>query len=219
SLKILQRIERNLARLVDIQAIVEEILNPPPYRPVPLAVADRIKQVLGQIEEASSHRSVALVTQLEEIHTDIIDPGILDTIVETLVKNAIESTPDEGDVIVSLKRVSSGILLEVTDHGVGIPVGDEEFIFDGFHHIQATDDYSTKKPYDFNAGGKGLELLRLKVLSESRPFDISFRSLRCPFIPKRTDHCPGKISDCGDVRGTGECNQSSGTTFSVLFRG
>jgi two-component system phosphate regulon sensor histidine kinase PhoR len=214
---ILRRIEQNVKRLIDIQAVVEEILNPPPYRPVPLAVAEQVNQVLGLIRQASSHRSVSLVTHLEDIQTDIIDPYVLDTILQTLVKNAIERTPDQGEVVISLRDLPPGILVEVTDHGVGIPVGDEEFIFDGFHHVQPTDEYSTRKPYDFNAGGKGLELLRLKVLSESCPFDISFKSLRCKFIPTRADHCPGRISSCVHVRDEHECKQSSGTTFSVLF--
>ena len=90
--------------------------------------------------------------------------------------------------------------------------------FQGFHHTQATDDYSSKRPFAFNAGGKGLELLRLKVLSELHYFDISFESARCVYLPMHEDHCPGDVAACPHVRTPEECAGSGGTTFAVLFR-
>lgn len=217
SVRILDRIDRNLTRLINIQEIVSQILNPPPYRPQFFDVADRIRKCIDSIGRDSRHRAVSLVTHLEDVHADVIDPNIFDIILQTLTKNAIEGTPNHGEVLISLRRVQDGILLEVEDHGIGIPVGEEEFIFDGFHHIQNTEDYSSKKPYDFNAGGKGLELLRLKVLSEISPFDISFESNRCEYIPTRADYCPGDATSCTYVRDWSGCKQSSATIFSVKF--
>jgi len=40
--------------------------------------------------------------ELEAIQTDIIDPSMLEQILRTLVKNAVENTPDGGEVIISL---------------------------------------------------------------------------------------------------------------------
>ena len=217
SVRILDRIDRNLNRLIDIQEIVGEILNPPPYTPEFFDVTDRVQKCIQRIERDSRHRAVSLVTRLDDVYTDVIDPNVFDNILQTLTKNAIEATPDHGEVLISLRRVQDGILLEVEDHGIGMPVGEEEFIFDGFHHVQNTEDYSSKKPYDFNAGGKGLELLRLKVLSEISPFDISFESTRCEHIPTRADHCPGDATSCTYVRDWSGCKQSSATIFSVLF--
>jgi len=217
SLKIVERIERNLDRLTSIQTIVEQILYPPPYRPVPFALEPRIREVLDTVRKESSHRAVSLHAQVENIHTRSIDPNVIDIILETLVKNAIENTPDQGAITVSLNRVESGIRLEVRDTGVGIPVSDIPFIFDGFHHTQPTEEYSSKKPYCFNAGGKGLELLRLKVLSETYPFDITFESTRCRNLPNRANHCPGEISQCSQADNEAACRESSGTVFSVTF--
>ena len=67
-----------------------------------------------------------------------------------------------------------------------------------------------KKPYDFDAGGKGLELLRLKNLSQAGYFDISFESNRCRYIPSNRDHCPGIIADCPHIQNTADCNESGG---------
>lgn len=217
SLKIVERIERNLDRLTSIQTIVEQILYPPPYRPVPFAPEPRIREVLDTIRKESSHRAVSLHIQVEDIHTTGIDPNVFDIILETLVKNAIENTPDKGEITISLNRVESSVRLEVRDTGVGIPLSDIPFIFDGFHHTQPTDEYSSKKPYCFNAGGKGLELLRLKALSETYPFKIALESTRCRYLPNRANHCPGDISLCSQVDNEEACLQSGGTVFSVTF--
>jgi two-component system phosphate regulon sensor histidine kinase PhoR len=217
SLKIFERIERNLDRLTSIQTIVEQILYPPPYRPVSFALEPRIREVLDMIRKESGHRAVLLHTEVEDIITAGIDPNFLEIILETLVKNAIENTPDQGEITVSLNRVESGIRLVVRDTGVGIPVSDIPFIFDGFHHTQPTEEYSSKKPYCFDAGGKGLELLRLKVLSETYPFDITLESTRCRQLPTRANHCPGEISLCSRADNEEACRQSGGTVFSVTF--
>jgi hypothetical protein len=70
-----------------------------------------------------------------------------------------------------------------------------------------------------NEGGKELELLRLKMLSEAGYFDIYFESERCSYIPTSQDHCPGRISDCRDIQTVQGCRDSGGTKFSVLFYG
>ena len=156
-------------------------------------MASVIEENLGRLRTAASHRSVLVISDLSPVKTNAVDPRTLIIILETLVKNAIENTPDEGTITVSLKDMPSGIRLQVKDEGVGIPLADQRFIFEGFHHTQATDEYSSKDPFDFNAGGKGLELLRLKILSEAGSFEISFESRRCRYIPTSRDHCPGSI--------------------------
>ncbi len=212
-----QRIQRNLRRLTDIQQIVEEIVTPREYNPRNFSIIPSIRETVDACLMESSHRSVDLRTRLQEVETDFIDPEMFCDVLETLVKNAIENTPDQGQVIISLSQVPSGILLEVTDHGVGIAASDWEYVFTGFHHTQDTDRYATKNPFDFNAGGKGLELMRLKILSEEGFFDISFAGARCRYIPTNLDRCPGRISLCGHVNNVESCKQSGGTTFSVLF--
>ncbi len=216
--KNLERIHRNLDRLANIQEIVEEILNPPPFRPKRFAVEQFIEEILDKIRNQAAHRSVALISHLEPVDTAIIDPRILEIVLNTLVKNAIENTPDGGEIIIYLTATGSGVLLQVQDNGIGISVQDQEFIFEGFHHTQPTDEYSSKKPFDFNAGGKGLELLRLKVLAESDYFDIRFETAHCKHIPGGSDHCPGSISACSYLKTKAQCPKADGTTFSVLFR-
>ena len=101
---------------------------------------------------------------------------------------------------------------------MGIPEADRAFVFEAFHHTQDTDQYSTKSPYDFDAGGKGLELMQLKILADEGCFDIWFESQRCKYLASPDGRCSGEISSCEHITDPEICVQSGGTTFYVLFR-
>ncbi len=65
-----------------------------------------------------------------------------------------------------------GASLVVKDYGIGIIVDHQRRIFEGFFTTQETAVYSSKKPFDFNAGGRGADLLRMKIFSERYRFSI-----------------------------------------------
>jgi two-component system phosphate regulon sensor histidine kinase PhoR len=215
----LQRIRRSLQRLNEIQRIVQEIVEPREYRPRAFPITSTVHKILDDVRSKMPHRSVSLVTRLGNFETDAIDPDILRDVLSTLVKNSVENTPDGGEVIISLSESPSGILLQVEDSGVGIAPSDREFLFKAFHPTQDAEEYATRSPFDFDAGGKGLELMRLKILSEDGHFDISFDSRRCRHLSTDNAPCPGNLSECPHVDSRQDCKQAGGTVFSVLFRG
>ena len=90
-------------------------------------------------------------------------------------------------------------------------------IFEGFFTTQDTMAYSSKRPFDFNAGGKGADLLRAKIFAERHGFTIEMVSSRCRFIPAEQDVCPGRISRCRHCSRRQDCLDSGGTTFSLYF--
>jgi PAS domain S-box-containing protein len=213
----LERIRRNLKRLEEIQQIVQEIVEPREHHPGHFPLVPAVERILADIRARCAHRDVRIVPSLEEIETDVIDPEILDRVLRTIVKNAVENTPDGGEVIVCLKAHPSGALLLVEDRGVGLTPTDRKFAFEGFHHTQETDHYATKNPYDFDAGGKGLELMRLKILAEDGYFDISCESRRCRYLAGTAEACPGAMSRCRHVTDEEDCVTSGGAVFSVIF--
>ncbi|MBI5571739.1 MAG: response regulator [Desulfomonile tiedjei] len=212
------RIQRNLRRLKDIQEIVQDMVAPQEYQPTTFHLASAFREIVEDLRVQSSHREVNLDLLVDDSgEVEIIDPRVFGLVLRGLVKNAIENTPDEGRIVLSCERTAEGMMLTVADQGIGVSPADREFIFNAFHHTQATEGYSTKNPFDFNAGGKGLELMRLKILSESGFFAISFRSRRCRCVAENGSICPGRISRCRQVRDAQECAASGGTTFSVRF--
>jgi len=90
-------------------------------------------------------------------------------------------------------------------------------IFGGFFHTQETELYSSRRPYEFNAGGSGSDLLRTRAFSERYGFSVDFDSTRCKFIPEDRDRCPGKISSCPFIEKKSGCLSSGESTFSIRF--
>lgn len=142
-------------------------------------------------------------------------PEVLRTIVEGLVRNAVEATPDRGTVIVRGYGNDHGYRLTVSDSGVGIPDADKEFIFEGFYPVQETDLYSSGRPYSFNAGGQGIDLLRIKMFSEMHGFGLSFDSRRCGHLLQTGSQCPGDVSKCSGCTSPEDCVKSGRAEFTV----
>jgi PAS domain S-box-containing protein len=158
------------------------------------------------------------VDLLEKVPQISIPRDILSKILEGLIKNGIENTPDGGSIKISLENKAGSVLLKIHDFGVGIKEDDRTSIFGGFFTTQETLLYSTKNPYAFNAGGKGADLLRMKIFSERYGFSISLDSKRCRFLVENPDSsCPGNIEKCNFCKSKEECEQAGSTVFSVLF--
>jgi hypothetical protein len=137
--------------------------------------------------------------------------------VEGVLRNAIENTPDKGRIDVTVKNGNDGPEFSIKDFGVGITVENQRLIFESNFTTYDTMQYSSKNPYDFNAGGKGFDLLRMKIFSERYKFKLRMVSNRCGFIPTDADLCPGNIDSCEHCRNLKDCYLSGGTEMVVAF--
>ena len=180
-------------------------------------VSNIVRKAADLAKRLSSKRDIILSTMIkEDIHLRIA-PDAIEKSVTGLIKNAIENTPDGGKVVISIQRDNGTVTLEVKDTGIGITPESSRQIFGGFYHAQDTNLYSTKKPYDFEAGGKGLDLLRIKIFGEMYNFDVECETVRCRYIPQETNPCPGKISDCPHVKNKEQCAKTGGSVFRLIF--
>ena len=162
-------------------------------------------------------RSLRIDRNIEQGIVLNLDKNVLDKIFVGLVKNAIENTPDSGRIEVTAYASHDGTWVYVRDYGIGIIDKNQKNIFAGFFHTQDTNLYSTKRPYEFNAGGAGVDLLRAKVFSERYGFYIKLESTRCRFMPTDKDACTGQIATCPFITDERDCLSSGGTTVSLHF--
>jgi signal transduction histidine kinase len=167
--------------------------------------------------DAARARRLFFETRLEMDDTPVINPAMLKKIIDGLIRNAVENTPDGGRITVELSGEDNAAHLLVSDTGVGITEASVKQIFGGFYHTVDTDRYSTKGPYQFGAGGRGLDLMRTRIYGEMFGFRVECRSTRCRYIPAETDLCPGDITLCPHVRNFEECADSGGSQFSLIF--
>lgn len=181
-----------------------------------------VKQFGGEVHEYvksqadNQHRKIDLRFNLEE--AELLMPShVLHAVMEGLVRNAIEAVPDGGTVDVSGHVSGDRYILKVKDTGVGIPEKDKELIFQGFYPVQNTEDYASRRPYSFNAGGKGIDLLRIRMFSELYGFKLSFTSQRCAHLTVLESQFAGNVDCCEHCQSPADCADSGGSEFVVDF--
>ena len=232
--KVFDSLERNLTRMSNIQHETDKIIRS--YRGLEMALSPETidskkmismetislypftERILNKVKQNAAHRDLDI--RLDGRSNDLslnMDSGVLEDILTGLLKNSIENTPDEGLVRVVLEQKGQWIQLKVQDFGIGITKENQRHLFDGLFHMLDTELYTSKQPYDFGAGGKGLDLLKMKFYSKQFRFDISVESQQCIHLPKEGDLCPGKISLCKYCKQPEDCLSSGGSTFCLSF--
>jgi len=205
-------------RLVEtIRRRIDKLFDTKEIEPKTVILNEYTRERIAELKPLFSHRQVDLISHLETVPPICMPLDPLQKVIDGLVKNAIENTPDEGKVEIIVREKEAEAELVVHDYGVGIIEDAQKRIFEGFFATQDTMAYSSKRAFDFNAGGKGADLLRMKIFSERYKFKITMESSRCGFIPKETDLCPGRISDCPFCAKKEDCHRSGGSIFSVHF--
>jgi signal transduction histidine kinase len=203
--------------LKKIRERINELFTPRESEPIEIDLGAFVTEKIEELRPLHSHRRVDLSLSIEPTSFIWMPPDPLEKIVKGLVKNAIENTPDQGKVEVSVRSRGKAVQFRVQDWGVGIVPEHQKHIFEGFYPTQDTMLYSSKKAFDFNAGGRGADLLRMKIFSERFNFTISMTSARCEHLPLTKDSCPGRISECEFCKKVEDCYDSGETIFEVLF--
>ncbi|TDD63524.1 PAS domain-containing protein [Actinomadura darangshiensis] len=113
------------------------------------------------------------LSPLHRVELDI-EPGLpschgdamaTDIVLGQLLENAFKYSPDGGTVSVRARCEGAGIVVTVSDEGIGIPIGDHERIFERFVQGDAGD----RRRF----GGIGLGLYIVKRLTEAQGGTIS----------------------------------------------
>lgn len=96
-------------------------------------------------------------------------PQLLQSIVFNLCDNAIKYNRERGSVTVKVENQSDSVILSVADTGIGIPLEDQERIFERFYRI----DRSRSKAL----GGTGLGLSIVKHAARLHNADVNLHSV------------------------------------------
>ena len=98
----------------------------------------------------------------------LADEDKLRQVLVNLLDNAIKYSPDGGDVVVELEGGNGRVRLAVRDHGLGIPPGEQERIFEKFYRL---DPALTR-----GVGGSGLGLFISRELVSRMGGSLTVRS-------------------------------------------
>lgn len=208
----------NKKDMVDrITTFIHDLFSPKIMAASLIDPAEFVRTRLRVLEPTFSHRQVDVRVGFEPASSIRIPDVIFKKIMDGLIRNAIENTPDEGWIEISVRETGDVVCISVKDYGVGIKESHQIRIFEGFFPTQDITTYSTRKPFDFNAGGKGADLLRMKIFSEAYGFTMDMHSTRCSLLEEKDRTCPGRISRCIAGTDTISCKDSGGTEFILRF--
>ncbi|MCF6249215.1 MAG: GAF domain-containing protein [Desulfobacula sp.] len=203
--------------LESVQKTINKVFGPQEPVSETIDLKQYLENQIATLQTRFTHRKCIINMSLENCRPINMPRAILDIIIEGIIQNAVEYTPDGSKIDIILKTVRGCPQLVVKDSGIGITKETLHLIFDNFFTPPKSTDYSTKTPFDFNAGGRGFDLLRIKLFSERYPFSIQINSKRCPVIPRDTDLCPGDIKRCNACSSNKDCYHSGGTAIHIRF--
>ncbi len=166
-LEIVHRESRRLSAIVDtfldLRSIEEGRLELD-RQPVDLATLAR-EQATFLLSHAPDH-SLALRLP-DEPALVVADEDRLSQVVANLISNAVKYSPDGGPVELVVLDTDGRVRLEVTDHGLGIPIDDQPRVFTKFFRGRATDS---------GIPGTGLGLAVSREIVEAHEGTIGFVS-------------------------------------------
>ena len=132
-----------------------------------------LSEVIGECLEAAQpiadERQLELIAEVQEIPTMLGDRSRLGQVLDNLVSNALKFTPHSGRVSVRVSAEGDDALVEIVDTGVGIPVDEQDRLFERF--------FRSSNATEQAIPGTGLGLTIAKTIVERHEGSITIESV------------------------------------------
>ena len=135
---------------------------------VPTDIKQIINDIIGLMGPRAKEQGIALTYSCNNLKPVQADPKNIEEIFNNLITNAINYSPDGGNVEVSARDLGEYIEIKVSDNGVGISSGELPKIFDKFYRV--------KSPKTRQVMGTGLGLAIVKAVVEAHRGTIDVES-------------------------------------------
>jgi signal transduction histidine kinase len=98
------------------------------------SLQELVQDIAQEFQIDSENKSIRLAVDLDDGNTMTVgDIGLIQRVLENLVRNAIRFTPAGGDVTISIAQRPKTVSVAVSDTGPGIPDQEIPLIFDRFY--------------------------------------------------------------------------------------
>ncbi len=130
-------VEGETRRINDVVQQFLEYARPPKLAPREEDLGAEVRDLVQSARAMAEARGVTLRFESAGGGLAVFDPAQLRQAVENLVRNAIEATPPNGSVTVSVATGGKGHAIEVRDTGAGISADDLPKVFDLYFTTKA----------------------------------------------------------------------------------
>lgn len=141
---------------------VQVVDGTPRHEPVPLD--DVVEEAIQEVQARAEENRIELSRTPPSGAVVLGDRELLTTAVRNLLVNAIAYSPQQTRVSVSVTRRDGLAAVQVTDRGIGIPVAEQERVFERFYRVDPARSRQT--------GGTGLGLAIVKHVAENHGGDV-----------------------------------------------
>ncbi|QMS92446.1 response regulator [Nostoc edaphicum CCNP1411] len=132
-LGIIEQKARYMSKLVDNMLLVNQFeLEKPKFKPIPLDLLHFFSDLIEQERETAGDRHELIFKITGKNQEFWGDRGLLQQIFINLISNAIKYSPDGGTVEFHLISKESEVIFYIKDQGIGIPIADQENLFQSF---------------------------------------------------------------------------------------
>ncbi|TSC56889.1 MAG: hypothetical protein Greene071421_399 [Parcubacteria group bacterium Greene0714_21] len=134
------------------------------------SLLELVKDVAGEFAPWTQASNVTIAVEGgSQIQRIVSDPSLVRQVLGNLVDNAVRyASQQESVIIISYTKQGKNVKIEVQDNGLGIPAGDQKYIFQRFFRSRNASRQETQ--------GSGLGLYIAKAMVKSLGGDIGFES-------------------------------------------
>jgi len=158
-LEITRKHSRRLGQLIgdlfDLSRLEAHSINPELEH---FSLAELLQDVIQDFELDAQKKDISIEAQGgpgdSMVYADI---GLMQRVLENLIRNALKFTPRGGEISIKLERKPGSVAVAVADTGCGIAEGDLERVFDRFYRIEQGEESVS------DSTGLGLAIVR-KIL-------------------------------------------------------
>ncbi len=157
------RLERLIKNVIELGAGLTVTMEP-------VSVMELVHQAIVALRAVHPLNGIQIEALIDkDLPLVWADRNGLVRVLQHLLDNAVKFSPNGGHVEVIARRDGDrAVWIGVRDHGIGIPPGELEHIFDQFYQV----DGSTTRPY----GGMGIGLSIVKLIVEGHGSKINVES-------------------------------------------
>lgn len=169
--EVTKRIVDNCTKMTEIiknLLTIADIENLPSFRVAPYSLVKLIDTCVKTVKGIWPDATIRIENNGDEDFEADIDSGLMEVAVSNLIDNAAKYSDGPADIVVRILKKHPFIVIEVEDHGMGIPSHELENVFQRFYRIN--------KARTGRSGGSGLGLSITETIVQKHLGIIEVRS-------------------------------------------
>lgn len=144
-----------------------------------------VTETCTEFADSAQEKNITLTWQADEHNITVkFDKFRIKQVLGNLLSNAIKYTPENGHILVIVKRTEENLIIQVQDSGIGIPSDAIPYVFDRFYRVP------DEEHEQIEGSGLGLAICKAiidqhegRIWVESHPNEGSIFGFTIPFEP------------------------------------